>query len=76
MKRFIEFLDNEYKDQGLVTYALHPGGVLTRMGTSQGVPAGLQTCMTSSRNGSVINMLTDVSLSTMIWVLRLSIRSS
>lgn len=30
MKRFIEFLDNEYKDQGLVAYALHPGGVPTR----------------------------------------------
>ena len=30
MKRFIEFFDNEYKDQGLVAYALHPGGVPTR----------------------------------------------
>ena len=60
MKRFIEFLDNEYKDQGLVVYALHPGGAPTRMSTSPGVPAELQTYTTSSRNGSVINMLTDV----------------
>ena len=30
MKRVIEFFDNEYKDQGLVAYALHPGDVPTR----------------------------------------------
>ena len=30
MKRFIEFFDNEYKDQGLVAYALRPGGVPTK----------------------------------------------
>jgi hypothetical protein len=34
MKRFIEFLDNEYKDQGLVAYALHPGVFQQRMSTS------------------------------------------
>jgi hypothetical protein len=60
MKKFIEFLDNEYKDQGLVAYALHPGGVPTKNEHVPRVPAELQTCITSSRNGYVINMLTGV----------------
>lgn len=58
MKRFIEFLDNEYKDQGLVAYALHPG-VPTKNEHVPRVPAELQTCITS-RNGCAVNMLTGV----------------
>ena len=30
INRFIEFLNNKYKDQGPVAYALHPGGVPTK----------------------------------------------
>jgi len=42
LNRFIEFLDNEYKAEGLVAYALHPGSVPTKMSTGDGVPADLQ----------------------------------
>lgn len=45
LNRFIEFLDQEYKDRGLVSYSLHPGGVATKMSTSEGVPKELQKCM-------------------------------
>lgn len=31
LNRFMEFLAQEYKAQGLVAYALHPGGVSTKM---------------------------------------------
>jgi NAD(P)-dependent dehydrogenase (short-subunit alcohol dehydrogenase family) len=44
LNRFIEFLDNEYKDRGLVAYSLYPGGVATKMSTSDGVPEDLHKC--------------------------------
>ncbi|KAF2656089.1 NAD(P)-binding protein [Lophiostoma macrostomum CBS 122681] len=47
LNRFVEFLDKEYREQGLVAYALHPGGVATKMSTSEGVPKELQKFLIS-----------------------------
>lgn len=53
LNRFIELLDREYKDQGLVAYVLHPCEVATRMSTNEGVPKDLQKCdCTLEINGS------------------------
>ena len=42
LNRFMEFLAAEYAAEGLMSYALHPGGVKTRMSTDPGkVPAQL-----------------------------------
>lgn len=34
LNRFIEFLDVEYRDRGLMAYALHPGSVQTKMSSA------------------------------------------
>lgn len=44
MNRFIEFLGKEYEGQGLCAFALQPGGVATKMSTSEGVPKKLHKC--------------------------------
>ena len=42
MNRFMEFLAASYEAEGLMSYALHPGGVKTKMSTDPGkVPAQL-----------------------------------
>ncbi|KAF2111161.1 hypothetical protein BDV96DRAFT_472314, partial [Lophiotrema nucula] len=47
LNRFIEFLDREYGSQGLVSHALHPGGVPTKLSTGDGVPKELQKYLTA-----------------------------
>ncbi|KAF2489336.1 NAD(P)-binding protein [Lophium mytilinum] len=42
LNRFIEFLSKEYEKEGLMAHALHPGGVRTKMSTSEAVPTDLQ----------------------------------
>ncbi len=41
MNRFVEYLAATYGEQGLMSYAMHPGGVKTRMSVGEKVPAKL-----------------------------------
>ena len=36
LNRFMEYLGTAYETEGLMSYALHPGGVKTRMSTEKG----------------------------------------
>jgi NAD(P)-dependent dehydrogenase (short-subunit alcohol dehydrogenase family) len=44
--RFIEFLDHEYKDQGLVSLAIHPGGVPTELALN--LPEAVHSALTDT----------------------------
>jgi NAD(P)-dependent dehydrogenase (short-subunit alcohol dehydrogenase family) len=43
LNRFMEFLAGQYREQGLMSYSLHPGDVKTKMSQENGkVPKELQ----------------------------------
>ena len=64
MNKFTEFLAAQYGKEGLLAYAVHPGGVLTEGGDQKDVPKELLDCKfcshyfrTEYRDGGLVESL-------------------